>query len=106
MTYPITNVRPLAELTPDERDNVQHAYRVDTDQVSFAMVFDPVDTTESALVAHAMEMITGLLYQRITPRSAMPCSASALAASLRVASSPISKPESPRRAEVRRQPSR
>ena len=64
MTYRITNVRPLAELTPDERDNVQHAYRVDTDQVSFAMVFDPVDTTESALVAHAMEMITGLLYLR------------------------------------------
>ena len=45
-------------------------------------------------------------YQRIVPRSISPCSASALAASRRVASRPISKPGPPRRAEVRRQPSR
>ena len=45
-------------------------------------------------------------YQRIVPRSITPCSASAFAASRRVASRPISKPGPPRRAEVRRQPSR
>ncbi len=45
-------------------------------------------------------------HQRIVPRSISPCSASAFATSRRVASSPISKPGSPRRAEVRRQPRR
>ena len=64
MTYRITNDRPLAGLTPDERDNVRHAYRLDNDQVSFAMGFDPVDTAEPALAAHAIEMMTGLLYLR------------------------------------------
>ena len=64
MTYRITNDRPLAGLTPDERDNVRHAYRVDNGQVSFAMGFDPADTAEPALAAHAIEMLTGLLYVR------------------------------------------
>ena len=64
MTYRITNDRPLAGLTPDERDNVRHAYRLDDGQVSFAMGFDPLDTLEPSLAAHAIEMVTGLLYVR------------------------------------------
>ena len=64
MTYRITNDQPLAGLTPDERDNVRHAYRLDNDQVSLAMGFDPGDTASPALAAHAIEMTTGLLYIR------------------------------------------
>ena len=64
MSYRITNDRPLAGLTSDERENVQHAYRLDNDQVSLAMAFDPVDTAAPALLAHAVEMMTGLLYLR------------------------------------------
>ena len=64
MTYRITNDRPLAGLTPEERDNVRHAYRLDNDQVSLALGFDPVDTAEPALVVRAIEMMTGLLYIR------------------------------------------
>ena len=64
MTYRITNDRPLAGLTPEERDNVRHAYRLDDDQVSLALGFDPVDTAEPALVVRAIEMMTGLLYIR------------------------------------------
>ena len=64
VTYRITNDHPLAGLTPDERDNVRHAYRLDNDQISLAMGFDPGDTASPALAAHAIEMMTGLLYLR------------------------------------------
>ena len=64
MTYRITNDRPFPGLTPEERDNVRHAYRLDNDQVSLALGFDPGDTASPALAAHAVEMITGLLYVR------------------------------------------
>ena len=64
MTYRITCDRPLAGLTPDERDNVRHAYRLKDDQVSLAMGFDPRDAVSPALAAHAIEMMTGLLYLR------------------------------------------
>ena len=45
-------------------------------------------------------------HQRMAPRSITPCSASAFAASRRVASRPISKPGAPLRADLRRQPRR
>ena len=63
MSVRITHDQPPG-LTPDERANVQHAYCSETDPGSFAMVFDPGDSTEPTLVAHAVEMITGLLYLR------------------------------------------
>ena len=64
MTYRITHDRPLPELGPDERRNVGSAYQIENGELSVAMGFDPGDTTEPALAAHAIEMVTGLLYLR------------------------------------------
>ena len=64
MTYRITADRHLPDLGPDERANVGHAYVLDHDEVFLAMGFDPGDTASPALAAHAIEMVTGLLYLR------------------------------------------
>ena len=64
MTHRIPFERALPELGPDERHNVGHAYILDKGEVLLAMAFDPGDTAEPALVAHAIEMVTGLLYLR------------------------------------------
>ena len=64
MANRITYERALPELGPDERRNVGHAYILDKGEVLLAMAFDPGDTAEPALAAHAIEMVTGLLYLR------------------------------------------
>ena len=64
MTHRIPYERALPELGPDERHNVGHAYILDKGEALLAMAFDPGDTAESALAAHAIEMVTGLLYLR------------------------------------------
>ena len=64
MTYRITYDRPLPELGPDERRNVGYAYLLENGELSVAMGFDPSDTAEPSLAAHAIELLTGLLYLR------------------------------------------
>ena len=64
MTHRIPFERALPELGPDERHNVGHAYILDKGEVLLAMAFDPGDTASPALAAHAIEMVTGLLYLR------------------------------------------
>ena len=64
MSHRITNDWPLPDVKPEERRNVGAAYVLDDGQTWFAMGFDPGDTGSSALVAHAVEMVTGLLYLR------------------------------------------
>ena len=64
MSHRITNDWPLPDVKPEERRNVGNAYVLDDGQTWFAMGFDPGDTDSSALVAHPIEMVTGLLYLR------------------------------------------
>ena len=64
MTHRIPFERALPGLGPHERHNVGHAYILDKGEVLLAMAFDPGDTAEPALPAHAIEMVTGLLYLR------------------------------------------
>ena len=76
MTHRIPFERALPELGPHERHNVGHAYILDKGEVLLAMAFDPGDTAEPALPAHAIEMVTGLLYLRGWCGQGLPKSAS------------------------------
>ena len=64
MTHRITNDWHLPDLKPEERRNVGNAYVLDDGQTWFAMGFDPGDADSPALIAHPIEMVTGLLYVR------------------------------------------